>query len=122
MYAAKLTVITDPRNTDWFWLRTPEPALLIVAAYLMFVYVGPRLMVNRQPLNIRALIVVYNFAMVALSAYMSAEVRTCSDQDILQPRGGGQSNMRLGFIGLRTFPGKSLSRKDVSRKKTLSEF
>ena len=71
----KLTMLTDPRNTDWFWLRTPEAALLIVVAYLIFVCVGPRLMANRQPLSIRGLIVVYNFAMVALSAYMSAEVR-----------------------------------------------
>jgi len=71
-------VPVDPRNTDWFWLRTPEPALLAFVAYLVFVYFGPRLMANRQPLNIRALIVVYNFAMVALSAYMCAEVRLCA--------------------------------------------
>jgi len=70
-----MVVSTDPRNTDWFWLRTPEPMLLVFAAYLMFVYVGPRLMANRQPLNMRALIIFYNFAMVALSAYMCAEVR-----------------------------------------------
>jgi len=69
-------VVTDPRNTDWFWLRTPEPALLIFVAYLIFVYVGPRLMANRQPLNIRGLIVVYNFAMVVLSTFMCAEVLT----------------------------------------------
>jgi len=69
-----LFVPTDPRTAEWFWLRTPEPALLVCAAYLIFVYVGPRLMANRQPLNIRGLIVVYNFAMVALSAYMFAEV------------------------------------------------
>jgi len=67
-------VITDPRNTDWFWLRTPEPSLLVVAAYLVFVVVGPRVMASRPPLNIRSLIVAYNFAMVALSTYMSAEV------------------------------------------------
>ena len=84
----KPSVMTDPRNTDWFWLRTPEPALLIVAAYLIFVYVGPRLMANRQPLSIRGFIVVYNFAMVALSAYMSAEVRAQTTR--ADPRGGGQ--------------------------------
>jgi len=69
-----MLVSTDPRNTDWFWLRTPEPMLLIFAAYLIFVYVGPRLMAKRQPLNMRALIILYNFAMVALSAYMCVEV------------------------------------------------
>jgi len=67
-------MVSDPRSTGLFWLRTPEPALLIVAAYLIFVYVGPRLMAKRQPLSIRGLIIVYNFAMVALSAYMCAEV------------------------------------------------
>ena len=68
-------MVADPRTTDWFWLRTPEPALLVIAAYLIFVVVGPRLMSSRAPLNIRGLVVVYNFAMIALSAYMCAEVR-----------------------------------------------
>ena len=67
-------MVADPRNTDWFLLRTPEASLLVVAAYLIFVFVGPRVMASRPPLNIRGLIVAYNFAMVALSAYMSAEV------------------------------------------------
>jgi len=79
-------VLTDPRNTEWFWLRTPEPALLVFAAYLIFAYVGPRLMAKRQPLSIRGLIVVYNFAMVALSAYMCAEVCVIFSTRLETPR------------------------------------
>lgn len=67
-------MIADPRNTEWFLLRTPEAALLVVAAYLIFVLVGPRIMSSRPPLNMRSLIVAYNFAMVVMSAYMCAEV------------------------------------------------
>jgi elongation of very long chain fatty acids protein 4 len=63
----------DPRTTDLFWLGTPEPALIIVVLYLAFVVIAPRVMASRPPMDLKRLIVVYNFAMVALSAYMCAE-------------------------------------------------
>lgn len=72
-YQQMFIVSGDPRNTEWFLLRTPEPALLVVVAYLVFVLVGPRVMSSRPPLNMRSLIVAYNFAMVLLSVYMCAE-------------------------------------------------
>lgn len=63
----------DPRTNDLFLMKTPEPMLIIVAIYLAVVFIGPRVMANRPPMNLRGLIVVYNFAMVALSSYMCAE-------------------------------------------------
>lgn len=63
----------DPRTTNLLWLRTPETALIIIAAYILFVWLAPRYMANRPAFNLKPLIIIYNFAMVALSAYMCTE-------------------------------------------------
>jgi hypothetical protein len=63
----------DVRTTNRFMLVTPEPMLLVVVAYLLFVWLGPHVMAKREPFNLRALIVLYNFVLVGLSAYMSYE-------------------------------------------------
>lgn len=55
-------------------MQTPEPALAIIVAYLIFVIVAPKVMERRQAFNFRSLIVVYNFALVILSAFMAFEV------------------------------------------------
>jgi len=72
-YEQAFSTYGDVRTTSRFLLATPEPALLIVALYLLFVWLGPRLMAKRQPMNLRPLIVGYNFVLVPLSAYMSFE-------------------------------------------------
>jgi hypothetical protein len=38
------------------------------------VWLGPKLMKNRKPFNLQALMVAYNVLLVALSAYMFVEV------------------------------------------------
>ena len=48
--------------------------LALVALYLVVVRYGPRVMKNRQPLELKPLMFVYNFALVLLSFYMSLEV------------------------------------------------
>lgn len=63
----------DPRTIDRFLLRTPEPMLIIVLLYLAFVVIGPRVMENRPPMDLKKLIVAYNFVLVGLSGYMCAE-------------------------------------------------
>ena len=72
------------RTTDRFMLVTPEPALIVVALYLTFVVVGPRLMAHRAPFDLRAFIVAYNFVLVLLSSYMSYEVSPCRASDVIQ--------------------------------------
>jgi len=64
----------DPRTTDGYWLRTPEPMMAAVLLYLLFVVVAPRLMENRPPMDLKPLIIVYNFLLVAISGYMCLEV------------------------------------------------
>jgi elongation of very long chain fatty acids protein 4 len=45
--------------------------LAIVFAYLAFVFIAPRIMAHRAPFDLKRLIIVYNFALVGLSGYMS---------------------------------------------------
>lgn len=59
---------SDPRVTDWPLMQSPWPTLVICLSYVYIVkFAGPSLMKNRQPLDIRWLMVTYNFGMVILS-------------------------------------------------------
>ena len=69
-----LSVCVDPRTVHGYWLRTPEPMMAAVLLYLVFVVVAPRLMENRAPMDLKPLIIVYNFILVAISGYMCVEV------------------------------------------------
>jgi len=61
----------DPRTEGWFLVRSPVDGIVICLTYVFVVTVlGPRFMKNRQPMNIRSIMLVYNFLMVLLSAYM----------------------------------------------------
>ena len=55
-------------------MNSPLPSALICLGYLVIVGMGPKLMANRPAFNIRQLLIVYNFAMVALSGYLFYEV------------------------------------------------
>jgi len=46
----------------------------VVLLYLLFVVVVPRLMENRPPMDLKLLIIAYNFILVAISGYMCVEV------------------------------------------------
>ncbi|PIK59602.1 putative elongation of very long chain fatty acids protein 7 [Apostichopus japonicus] len=61
---------SDPRVEDWPLMQTPKTGTLLVVLYLLIVWIGPKLMANREPFNLKPLLIVYNFAMVALSFYM----------------------------------------------------
>ncbi|KDR06853.1 Elongation of very long chain fatty acids protein 7 [Zootermopsis nevadensis] len=62
----------DKMVNDWFLMSNPATMLFIVACYLLFVLkVGPKLMASRKPFNLQVLMVVYNFAMVLVSLYIS---------------------------------------------------
>jgi len=75
----------DPRTTDGYWLRTPEPMMAVVILYLIFVMVAPRLMENRPPMDLKPLIIAYNFILVGISGYMCLEVRNAASRPVLIP-------------------------------------
>lgn len=64
----------DKRTDPWLLVYSPVPVALIFLLYLCVVWLGPRLMRHRQPVDLRVVLIVYNFAMVGLSAYMFHEV------------------------------------------------
>ncbi|XP_044184403.1 elongation of very long chain fatty acids protein 4-like isoform X1 [Acropora millepora] len=64
----------DPKTADWPLVATPWPTVAFLAAYLFIVKVGPKIMEKRRAYNLREVLIVYNFAIVLLSAYMMYEV------------------------------------------------
>lgn len=68
-------VISDPRTKDWLLMSSPLPQTLIIVFYIYFVMsLGPRLMENRKPFDLKRVLVIYNFSVVAYSVYMCHEV------------------------------------------------
>lgn len=66
--------LTDPRTQNWFLISSPGPLLMIVFSYLYFsVWLGPRIMKNRKPFDLRSILIIYNFIQVLLSIYMVFE-------------------------------------------------
>lgn len=63
--------ISDPRVNDWPLMDSPVPTLVMVTVYLYtVVLLGPRLMANRKPFQLRNILVVYNAAQVVFSLVM----------------------------------------------------
>lgn len=63
----------DPRNADQFLLNPPWLPLAVVAGYLYFVLdLGPKLMANRKPFDLKKLIQVYNLLQVLANVYLLA--------------------------------------------------
>ncbi|XP_036832665.1 elongation of very long chain fatty acids protein 7 isoform X2 [Oncorhynchus mykiss] len=66
--------LADPRTENWPLMASPIAQTLIVIAYIYFVTtLGPRLMENRKPFDLKNAMVVYNFSIVGFSIYMIYE-------------------------------------------------
>ncbi|KAL9978567.1 hypothetical protein ACROYT_G016100, partial [Oculina patagonica] len=63
----------DPKTEKWPLIATPTPTIALVAIYLLIVKIGPKVMENRKAFSLRKLLIVYNFALVLLSAWMVYE-------------------------------------------------
>uniref|UniRef100_A0A1B0BMI3 Elongation of very long chain fatty acids protein n=1 Tax=Glossina palpalis gambiensis TaxID=67801 RepID=A0A1B0BMI3_9MUSC len=64
----------DPRTKDYPLMSSPFPTIAICLSYAYFVKVlGPKLMENRKPFQLRTVLVVYNFAQVLFSAWLFYE-------------------------------------------------
>ncbi|XP_076440243.1 very long chain fatty acid elongase 2-like isoform X2 [Babylonia areolata] len=64
---------TDVRSRSWFLMGSPAIPFIAVASYLGAVYYGPKVMRDRPAWDLKGILVPYNFALVALSAYMCCE-------------------------------------------------
>lgn len=51
-------------------MDSPIPSALICISYVIFVFVGQRVMKDREPFKLKKTLIFYNFFMVALSGYI----------------------------------------------------
>uniref|UniRef100_A0AAY5KJ63 Elongation of very long chain fatty acids protein n=1 Tax=Esox lucius TaxID=8010 RepID=A0AAY5KJ63_ESOLU len=63
----------DKRTDPWLLVYSPMPVVYIFLIYLGVVWAGPKLMKHREPLDLKPLLIVYNFTMVCMSVYMFHE-------------------------------------------------
>uniref|UniRef100_A0A3B3YYX4 Elongation of very long chain fatty acids protein 1 n=1 Tax=Poecilia mexicana TaxID=48701 RepID=A0A3B3YYX4_9TELE len=69
-----LPFVSDPRIKDYPLMESPVSMTAILLVYLFFImYVGPRIMANRKPFQLKEAMIVYNFLLVALSVYIVYE-------------------------------------------------
>ena len=67
--------IRDRRVDDWFMMSSIWPTVTLCVFYLYFsIALGPWLMKNREPFQIKTLIQLYNVFVTLLSAYMFYEI------------------------------------------------
>ncbi|KAM4709823.1 very long chain fatty acid elongase 7 [Discoglossus pictus] len=64
----------DPRVENWPLMASPIPQTIIIGAYIYFVTsLGPKLMENRKPFDLKKTMALYNLLMVVFSLYMCYE-------------------------------------------------
>ncbi|KAH9523780.1 Elongation of very long chain fatty acids protein 4 [Bulinus truncatus] len=63
--------LADPRTEGFPLLDSPDKMLYLIGLYLFVVWQGPKWMVPYKPWNLKKPIIVYNFAMVLLSSFIS---------------------------------------------------
>lgn len=72
----QLTHVADERVKQWMLLCSPWYLLTILSFYGLLIVGGKRFMKNRKPMDLKRLLVVYNFFQVMYSAYIFMEVLT----------------------------------------------
>jgi hypothetical protein len=69
------SLVSDPRTAKWPLMSSPFPTLAICLSYIYVVKVlGPRLMENRKPMELRKVLVYYNLFQVLFSIWLFLEV------------------------------------------------
>ncbi|KAJ8954317.1 hypothetical protein NQ318_005904 [Aromia moschata] len=72
-----ITIMKDPRTSDWPLMHSPVPTVIMVLGYLyVILFLGPRMMENRKPFKLREVLIVYNGAQVLYSLFMLYETIT----------------------------------------------
>lgn len=67
----------DTRVSDWVMMSSPFPTLAICLSYAYFSKVlGPKLMENRKPFDLRGVLITYNFLQTLFSTWIFYEVRS----------------------------------------------
>ena len=68
-------LFADKRTQDYFLVESPLKIIALVFGYLYFCNrLGPRIMQNRKPLDLRNVMIVYNVIQIAVNAFLFIEV------------------------------------------------
>ncbi|XP_047135414.2 very long chain fatty acid elongase AAEL008004 [Hydra vulgaris] len=73
-YYNKVRSEGDPRTKDYLFVNDPKYVIMAALLYLVMVTVGPKFMESRKALQLRGLLIVYNFFSVLLSLWMMWEM------------------------------------------------
>lgn len=104
----RVSSLTDSRTKDWFLMSSPVPQTLVIVAYIYFVTsLGPRIMENRKAFDLKGVLIVYNFSVVALSLYMIYEVSRAQGADVCVC---ARARLRRTCISCSARPGSSVRR------------
>lgn len=66
--------LSDPRVKDWLLMQSYYPTLMLTAAYLFLVWIGPKIMQNKEPFQLRFVLFVYNMGLVILNFHIFYEL------------------------------------------------
>lgn len=70
-----LFIFIDEVVDSWMFMRTPWPMFIILTAYLLFVLkLGPQMMKNREPFEIKHIVMIYNLTQTAYNMYIISMV------------------------------------------------
>ena len=67
--------IIDPRTQSWAFVNSVVPSVVSIVCYLLFIYVGQKIMKHREALEIKALMMIYNIGATLLNIHIFVEVR-----------------------------------------------
>ncbi|CAG9823215.1 unnamed protein product [Phaedon cochleariae] len=70
--------LSDARTKGWPLVDSPVPTLFYIGVYLCIVWVGPRVMAKRKPLQLTWLLIPYNLFMALLNGYIAVKLLTAS--------------------------------------------
>ncbi|KAM9403805.1 very long chain fatty acid elongase 4-like isoform 1-T3 [Salvelinus alpinus] len=73
LYKWALT-IADKRVEKWPLMDNPLPTLAISSSYLLFLWLGPKYMQNREPFQLKKTLILYNFSMVIFNFFICKEL------------------------------------------------
>uniref|UniRef100_A0AAG5DMQ9 Elongation of very long chain fatty acids protein n=1 Tax=Anopheles atroparvus TaxID=41427 RepID=A0AAG5DMQ9_ANOAO len=66
--------LADPRTTGWPMVDSAMPTFVCVCIYLFIVWIGPKIMRDRKPFELKTILVPYNLAIALLNLYICVQL------------------------------------------------
>ncbi|XP_055312665.1 elongation of very long chain fatty acids protein 4-like [Sitodiplosis mosellana] len=70
--------LSDTRTKGMLFVDSPTPTILLTLGYLLIVYIGPKIMRNRKPFELKQTLLTYNLAVALLNLYIASELLVAS--------------------------------------------